>query len=309
MNDIRQRFKRNSRGKETEQTIGISTLKIYGAAITDLYKTQVCLGTNTNKPPGEALKGIIDCEERKQNEQRIKRDTDFIESIFRDKQHNISTCSEENNLPELIFRHQIAPITAEQISTNGNEDDIQLGQINDGICKLQNEIAKLNDKLSRVISEVQYLREQSKQTHELQFNIRIGGGSVGISSLRLNRSSSEPCEGTSLSFIENGPVLPNNSQLQQQNYSAEAVIPEQSLIPKYEFNNRLVTIPQVFQEWKHGYDGGPSIEELDRKYKTKWRKGGAIQKRYSRRRALIKRIEEYAQNENISIKEAISLAE
>ena len=46
-------------------------------------------------------------------------------------------------------------------------------------------------------------------------------------------------------------------------------------IPKYKMLRNLTTVPEVWQEYKYGINGNPSVESLDERYGTSWRSSNA----------------------------------
>jgi len=59
-------------------------------------------------------------------------------------------------------------------------------------------------------------------------------------------------------------------------------------------------ITDVWAEWTIGLNGRPSVQDTDLKFKTAWRKKSGHQKIYSRRKMIIKLINNYSERKAIS---------
>lgn len=60
----------------------------------------------------------------------------------------------------------------------------------------------------------------------------------------------------------------------------------------YRMSPQVKTIPDLWQEWTIGFGGGPSVESLNTRFGCKWRKSVAHRQWYSRRRRLIRVIQD-----------------
>ncbi|OXV11391.1 hypothetical protein Egran_00848 [Elaphomyces granulatus] len=67
--------------------------------------------------------------------------------------------------------------------------------------------------------------------------------------------------------------------------SASAVSP--AALPSYRMNRELRTVRQLWDEWFTGIDGGPSVDQLNQKWGSKWRTDPKENNFYSRRKAII----------------------
>jgi Centromere DNA-binding protein complex CBF3 subunit, domain 2/Transcriptional activator of glycolytic enzymes len=82
---------------------------------------------------------------------------------------------------------------------------------------------------------------------------------------------------------------------------------EEPPIPVYEVNQMLESVDQVWEEWDRGLVNGPngsrspSINELETRYGTKWRKDPKLSKRFSRRKLFIARLKLAATNLNLPV--------
>lgn len=65
--------------------------------------------------------------------------------------------------------------------------------------------------------------------------------------------------------------------------------------PIYTLSRKLVTVTDVWREYKQGLGGKPSVEHLETEYGTAWRKDRAESRFYSRRRELYVAIEKKAE--------------
>lgn len=64
----------------------------------------------------------------------------------------------------------------------------------------------------------------------------------------------------------------------------------------YRMSPQVKTIPDLWQEWTVGFGGGPSVESLNTRFGCKWRKSVAHRQWYSRRRRLIRVIQDRISN-------------
>ncbi|KAF5237231.1 hypothetical protein FAUST_6142 [Fusarium austroamericanum] len=51
--------------------------------------------------------------------------------------------------------------------------------------------------------------------------------------------------------------------------------------PRFKYHRMPKTVALVWQEWKHGSNGNPAIEELENKYNTSWRMGTLQERKYA----------------------------
>lgn len=58
----------------------------------------------------------------------------------------------------------------------------------------------------------------------------------------------------------------------------------------YKMSRTLSTVAGLWQEWKTGINGAPSVESLEARYGPKWRTSQAERKFYSRRKVIIEEI-------------------
>jgi hypothetical protein len=84
------------------------------------------------------------------------------------------------------------------------------------------------------------------------------------------------------------------------NGTAPTQTPANNIVPQYKMCRTLKTVQEVWKEYKHGINGHPSIESLDRSYRARWRGSEAERKYYSNRMNIIKfvkdKIKEYTAN-------------
>ena len=75
-------------------------------------------------------------------------------------------------------------------------------------------------------------------------------------------------------------------------------------VPVYKMSRSLLSVTDVWREYKVGLGGNPSIENLDRDYKNAWRRAPVERKFYSRRLVLYKQIKSLA--EELSVSETVA---
>lgn len=61
-------------------------------------------------------------------------------------------------------------------------------------------------------------------------------------------------------------------------------------LPEIDLNPRAKTVPDVWEEWEHGYRGQKPLRDLEQRYGTRWRRG-RIAKSAQRRKKLIEFVE------------------
>ncbi|UZP37100.1 hypothetical protein NXS19_004916 [Fusarium pseudograminearum] len=79
--------------------------------------------------------------------------------------------------------------------------------------------------------------------------------------------------------------------------------------PRFKYHRMPKTVALVWQEWKHGSNGNPAIEELENKYNTSWRMGTLQERKYASnyvgvRQKIVRRVEEMCEVEGMSVRQA-----
>lgn len=80
-------------------------------------------------------------------------------------------------------------------------------------------------------------------------------------------------------------------------------------VPHYQMSRGIVSIKDLWREWKHGLCGGYAVQDLEEKFGTRWRRAEKEKKFFNRRKLIIKTIEDYAMKRNISLETAVNIAE
>ncbi|AET37815.1 Msn1p Ecym_2058 [Eremothecium cymbalariae DBVPG len=62
-------------------------------------------------------------------------------------------------------------------------------------------------------------------------------------------------------------------------------------VGKFEFLNSPQTVMDIWKEYTEGYNGQPSLRDMELMYQTSWRRDAAVNKRFHRRKVLCKAIE------------------
>ncbi|KAK9471565.1 transcriptional activator of glycolytic enzymes-domain-containing protein [Dipodascopsis tothii] len=65
-------------------------------------------------------------------------------------------------------------------------------------------------------------------------------------------------------------------------------------VPRYHFCRTHTTVRELWAEWHTGINGSPSIQSLDERYGSKWRRTASDRQFYSRRNAIIKEVRRLA---------------
>lgn len=69
---------------------------------------------------------------------------------------------------------------------------------------------------------------------------------------------------------------------------------------KYVMSRGIATVQDAWREWKNGLGGNLSIEELERRYKAKWRPSATDRQFFSRWKTLIEKIKEMSREEKLA---------
>ncbi|OAD67639.1 hypothetical protein PHYBLDRAFT_95102, partial [Phycomyces blakesleeanus NRRL 1555(-)] len=75
-------------------------------------------------------------------------------------------------------------------------------------------------------------------------------------------------------------------------------------LEQYTMSRRIFSVTDVWREYVFSFNGSPSIQSLENKYGTAWRKYRKESRFFSRRKELYDAINERAELENISPEEA-----
>ena len=109
--------------------------------------------------------------------------------------------------------------------------------------------------------------------------------------------------------VENGDMLETPCDTSGLGLVHESTrIPPSGSLINFRMNRSVTTVCRLWEEWKVGINGLPSIEHLDTNG-VKWRQDGKEKTFYCRRRSVITLVEEYAQIKGISGKDAAALVE
>ncbi|KAF4971296.1 hypothetical protein FSARC_1815 [Fusarium sarcochroum] len=78
---------------------------------------------------------------------------------------------------------------------------------------------------------------------------------------------------------------------------------------RFKYHRMPKTVALVWQEWKHGSHGNPSIEALEKRYNTTWRMGSLQERKYASnyvgvRQKVVRKVEEMCEEEGMSVEEA-----
>ncbi|KAJ8099318.1 transcriptional activator of glycolytic enzymes-domain-containing protein [Lipomyces tetrasporus] len=81
------------------------------------------------------------------------------------------------------------------------------------------------------------------------------------------------------------------------------------VIPQYRMSRDVSTVPDLWEEWDRGLNGGPIVRELEEKYGTRWRQNSAERKFFCLRKVIIDYVMRICGREGISIEEAVNRVE
>ena len=80
--------------------------------------------------------------------------------------------------------------------------------------------------------------------------------------------------------------------------------PSSTAVTTYRLNPRVVTVPDVLEEWRFGFKGGPSIQSLYRKFGSKWKFAGDGF-RFSSRASIVREYGRLVREQGLSDEQAI----
>ncbi|KAK9238226.1 transcriptional activator of glycolytic enzymes-domain-containing protein [Lipomyces kononenkoae] len=81
------------------------------------------------------------------------------------------------------------------------------------------------------------------------------------------------------------------------------------VVPQYRMSREVSTVPDLWEEWDSGLNGGPVVRELEEKYGTRWRQNSAERKFFCLRKVIIDYITRICGREGISIEESVNRVE
>ncbi|KAF5023209.1 hypothetical protein F66182_4717 [Fusarium sp. NRRL 66182] len=78
---------------------------------------------------------------------------------------------------------------------------------------------------------------------------------------------------------------------------------------RFKYHRMPKTVALVWQEWKHGSNGNPAIEALEKRYNTRWRLGTLQERKYASnyvgvRQKIARKVEEMCEEQELSVEEA-----
>lgn len=109
---------------------------------------------------------------------------------------------------------------------------------------------------------------------------------------------------------------PSESDAEKPRYSvSRSVAPRHAQGPPgkpFRYHRMPKTVAAVWQEWKIGSHGNPSIEELEAKYNTTWRMGTLQERKYASnyvgvRQKIVRKVEEMCEELGIGVAEACEM--
>ncbi|KAK9376057.1 transcriptional activator of glycolytic enzymes-domain-containing protein [Lipomyces chichibuensis] len=81
------------------------------------------------------------------------------------------------------------------------------------------------------------------------------------------------------------------------------------VIPQYRMSREVSTVPDLWEEWDSGLNGGPIVRELEEKYGTRWRQNSAERKFFCLRKVIIDYVMRICNREGIPIEESVNRVE
>ncbi|KAK2930176.1 hypothetical protein FoTM2_010516 [Fusarium oxysporum f. sp. vasinfectum] len=172
-------------------------------------------------------------------------------------------------------------------------------------------------------------REAKRQTRATLRSVRLRN----TSSWTAINTRSSPYAGADLSEVEddsddetedipNAPATPSSSlsdenlETTKTRYSApRSVAYRYASGPprrKFKYHRMPKTVALVWQEWKHGSNGNPSIQSLEEKYSTRWRMGTLQERKYASnyvgvRQKVVRKVEEMCEQKGLTPEKACEI--
>jgi len=204
--------------------------------------------------------------------------------------------------PSLTTLQQVAPEITATMETNTNHIITQLSTFQTNFMQVKENQQQLSQSFSGFAEDIlRKWHESEQETENLRSVVRNTArlfNSPQIQSLQQSfmsfansgshvdtsrststsalSSSSSSLPPTSTSF--NTPLQSSNAVLQTSSSSVANDLPT-----TYQLQRSFTTVVEVWNEYKHGYNGGPSICQMNEVYQAKWRKTDKERKYYSNR--------------------------
>jgi len=233
---------------------------------------------------------------------------------FRDFELQLEGTKKSNDLPiELQFK-QLMPEVANQIQ---GMKEMMFNELA-GLVSNQQQLGQVTNRIGNQVSEVierlipiegftgRFVKGDFTWITHLS-NTERNCGSINNSSTQLINSL-DICGHSSL--ISVGPTattVPSllNSDTDTPLPLSNRINQEGQNIPKYDVNNNLNTVGEMWKEWDQGLEcessgiRSPSIHYLEETYGTAWRVSDRSRKRFSRRKLFIQQLQSISKNLNI----------
>ncbi|KAK9369575.1 transcriptional activator of glycolytic enzymes-domain-containing protein [Lipomyces kononenkoae] len=136
----------------------------------------------------------------------------------------------------------------------------------------------------------------SLQQHEIQASRRQNKAPTQAQQRHLQQQQTTDPYMINVSTNGNANVMTNMDQLDM-------------VIPQYRMSREVSTVPDLWEEWDSGLNGGPVVRELEEKYGTRWRQNSAERKFFCLRKVIIDYIMRICSREGISIEESVNRVE
>ena len=257
-----------------------SSLKGYTDAICQLWRGQVARGiaSPARHPRGDLVKNLLSSHrresDRKRRGDRVDRGSNTISDTYSHDKHGPEDVDDlwEVQLNDLVMAIDQQTTTLLQAFHNME-------------TSLNRRVDSLNNKIDSLISG----------RFVFQFQPVMEGNLEGARDAQQS-SLPTPSPSSSTSVLLQPPTHPSASiTLPLASQPAVTTQPPTSAVSPaipsfYRMNRELRTARQLWDEWFTGINGGPSIDQMNQKWGSKWRADAKENNFYSRRKAIIDEI-------------------
>ncbi|KAI8636523.1 transcriptional activator of glycolytic enzymes-domain-containing protein [Parasitella parasitica] len=264
---------RLSRKGKAPKKITSSSISQYVAAITDLYRTQVGRKTNGNEHPRAIVKDLLKVQKDRDFQSKRENYEDRGEGTLADGR--MKAIINQNNDPAHTLLQRSIPIVEERLRTLHSDLSTRL-----------NEQARKQDVLNDYITRL--------VTGQASVNL-----TVNLPTLNQTIRANNTIQSTATATPEAAAAAA----------TATSSSPTTTRIPTYHMSRGIVSLTDLWREWSEGFCGGPAVLDLERQYGTRWRDDEGVKKFFLRRNAIIKVIQQYAEERHIDMKTAVGIAE
>ena len=191
----------------------------------------------------------------------------------------------------------VAPEIASRISEFSSLQSMQFRELQLSSNTANQTLAHISQQLQNLNNYYNRGQESSRQFN-FQLNVDRAGATLRSDDINfIQNSNSESTNSHSIDRNDPSGTIP---VAQDTESGINAVTVSQiARVAQYRVSHGLVTLRQLWTEWKSGINGGPAIEQLERDHKAKWRTDDANCRFFLKRYKIIKMIKQIAVDRRI----------